>query len=87
MTELTVQTRQGFYGDSDRHVGVDAQRASVIEHAHGFCNHLIEQDDALSGSITDLTTASQPRPLDVDEDVQAEMDPFPGAMDEGDREA
>jgi hypothetical protein len=58
MRGLIGQTYAGFYGDGDKHAAVDVQLcASVIEHSHGFCNHLIEQDDGLSGFITDLTTS------------------------------
>jgi hypothetical protein len=86
MRDLIRQTHQGFYGDSDKHAGVDAQLcASVIEHSHAFCNHLIEQDDSLSGTIDELTTALQPTPPDVDEDIEADMEPFP-AEEEGDEE-
>jgi hypothetical protein len=86
MRELIRQTHQGFYGDGDKHAGVDAQLcASVIEHSHAFCNHLIEQDDALSGTIDELTTESQPTQPDVDEDIEADMEPFPAA-EEGDEE-
>jgi hypothetical protein len=88
MRELIAQTYEGMYGDGDKHTGVDAQLcASVIEHSHGFCNHLIEQDDQLDGSISDLTTECQPEQPDVDKDVDADMDPFPGACDEEGREA
>jgi hypothetical protein len=80
MRDLIRQTHQGFYGDSDKHAGVDAQLcASVIEHSHAFCNHLIEQDDSLSGAIDDLTTESQPTQPDVDDDIEADMEPFPAA--------
>ena len=86
MRDLIRQTHQGFYGDSDKHAGVDAQLcAIVIEHAHGFCNHLIDQDDALSGTIDDLRTESQPTLPDVDEDIEADMEPFPTA-ERGDEE-
>ena len=57
--ELVSQTYQGFYGDDQQHAGVDAALcARVIEHSHSFCNHLIEQDDALSGIIDSLSTES-----------------------------
>jgi transposase len=86
MRDLIRQTHQGFYGDSKKHAGVNAQLcASVVEHSHSFCNHLIEQDDALSGSIDDLSTDSQPTPADVDEDIEADMEPF-AAAEEGDEE-
>jgi hypothetical protein len=80
MRDLIRQTHEGFYGDSDKHAGVDAQLcASVIEHSHAFCNHLIEQDDSLSGTIDDLTSESQPTQPDVDDDIEADMEPFPAA--------
>jgi hypothetical protein len=85
MRELIRQTYQGFYGDGDRHTGVDAQLcASVIEHSHSFCNYLIEQDDALSGTIDDLKTESTAVQPDVEEDIEAEMDSFPGVEEEED---
>ena len=77
MRDLIRQTYQGLYGDSDKHAGVDAQLcASVIAHSHSFCNHLIEQDDALSGRIDELMTESQPTLPDVDDDIEADMVPF-----------
>jgi hypothetical protein len=83
MRELFQHTYQGFYGDGDKHAGVSAQLcASVIQHSHHFCNHLIDQDDALSGTIDDLCTEARQAQHDVDEDIEAEMDPFPGAWDE-----
>jgi hypothetical protein len=86
MRDLIRQTHQGFYGDSDKHAGVDAQLcASVIEHSHAFCNHLIEQDGALSGTIDNLTTESQPTPPDVDDDIEADLESSP-ATEEGDDE-
>jgi hypothetical protein len=86
MRDLFRQTHQGLYGDDNKHAGVDVQLcASVIEHSHAFCNHLIEQDDALTGTVDDLTTESQPTPPDVDEDIEADMEPFPAA-EEGDDE-
>jgi hypothetical protein len=80
MRELIRQTYEGFYGDGDKHAGVDDQLcASVIEHSHSFCNHLIEQDDALSGTVDELTTESTVVQPDVEEDIEADMDPFAGA--------
>jgi hypothetical protein len=85
MRDLIRQTYQGLYGDSDKHAGVDAQLcASVIEHSHSLCNHLIEQDDALSGRIDDLITECQPTAPDVDEDIEADMEPFAAADGEDD---
>ena len=83
MSELFQQTYQGMYGDGNKHAGVDGRLcASVIEHAHGFCNHLIEQDDALSGSIDELRTESSISQTDVEADIEADMEPFPGAEEE-----
>jgi hypothetical protein len=83
MRELVRQTYEGFYGDGDKHAGVDAQLcASVIEHSHSFCNHLIEQDDALSGTVEELTSESTPVQPDVEQDIDAEMDSFPGVEEE-----
>ena len=56
--------------------------AKMIEGAHSFCSHLIEQDDAVNGTIYDLQTAVQPSPPDIEADVDAEMDPFPHVEDE-----
>ena len=80
--DLIRQTHQGFYGDENKHAGVDAQLcASVIDHSHTFCNHLIEQDDALSGTVDDLMTECQPTPPDGEEDIETEMEPFPAGED------
>jgi transposase len=88
MRELIAQTYQGFYGDGDQHAGVDARLcASVIEHSHSFCNHLIEQDDAVSGTIDELATDSLPLQADVEEDIEADMDSFPGVWGEDEQEA
>ena len=83
MRELLSQTYQGCDGDGDRHAGVDhVLCAKMIEGAHSFCNHLIDQDDAVDGTIFDLKTAVQPSPPDIEADIDAEMDPFPDAEDE-----
>ena len=88
MRDLIAQTYQGFYGDGDQHAGVDATLCtSVIEHSHSFCNHLIDQDDAVSGTIDDLQTDSQPAPADVEDDIEADMDAFVGVGDEDEQEA
>ena len=82
MSELFQQTYQGMYGDGNKHAGVDARLcARVIEHSHTFCNHLIEQDDALSGSIDDLRTEPSVSQPDLEADIEADMEPFPGAKD------
>ena len=81
--ELIAQADQDRHGDGKQHVGVDARlAASVILHSHKFCNHLIEEDDALSGTIDNLTTEASEAPIDVEQDVEVEMDPFPGVEDE-----
>ena len=86
MRDLIRQTYRVLYGDSNEHAGVDAQLcASVIEHSHAFCNTVMEQDDAPSGRIDDLSTELQPTPTDVDEDIEADMEPF-AAAEEGDDE-
>ena len=80
LRELFRQTHEDVNAGGNKHAVVEAQlRASMIEHSHSFCNHLIEQDDALSGTIDDPATESNPVQLDVDEDIEADMDPFPGA--------
>ena len=69
--ELVAQTYEGFYGDGKQHVGVDARLcASVIQHSHKLCDHLIEQDDALNGRIDDLTTEASVAQPDVEDDVE-----------------
>ena len=49
-------------------------------------NHLIEQDDALSGTLDDLSTESAVVQPDIEQDINADMDPFPGAEEEQDEE-
>ena len=56
--------------------------ASVILHSHKSCNFLIEEDDALKGTIDNLSTEVSAVPIDVEQDIEAEMDPFPGVEDE-----
>ena len=83
LRELHQQTYQGFYGDGNGHEGVDARlAASVILHSHKSCNFLIEEDDALKGTIDNLSTEVSAVPIDVEQDIEAEMDPFPGVEDE-----
>jgi hypothetical protein len=85
--ELILQTYQGFYGDGLQHAGVDAALcARVIGHSHSFCNLLIEQDDALSGTIDDLSTESAVVEPDIEEDINADMEPFPEADVEEDEQ-
>jgi hypothetical protein len=83
MRELLAQTYQGFYGDGDKHAGVDhVLCAKMIEGAHSFCNHLIDQDDAVDGTIYDLKTAVEPSLPDIEADIDAEIDPFPDVEEE-----
>jgi transposase len=80
VAELVSQTYQGFYGDGAQHAGVDVALCTrVIAHSHSFCNHLIEQDDALSGTIDDLSTESAVVQPDIEQDINADMAPFPEA--------
>ena len=58
----------------------------VIKHSHHFCNDLIEQDDALSGNIDHLSSESVVVPPDIEEDINADMDPFPEADVEEDEQ-
>jgi hypothetical protein len=87
MRDLIRQTYQGLCGDSDKRAGVDAQLCtSVIEHSHGLCSHLVEQDDALSGTIDELSTESTVVQPDIEQDINADMDPFPDAGVEDDEQ-
>jgi transposase len=87
VSELILQTYQGFYGDGLQHAGVDAVLCTrVIKHSHNFCNDLIEQDDALSGTIDHLSSESVVVPPDIEEDINADMDPFPEADVEEDEQ-
>ena len=84
MPQLLQQTSKGFYGDGQRHAGVTADlSANVIRHSMDYCNYLIEQDDSLDGDIHNLKTELTAMPTDIVEDIDADMDPFPGAMEEG----
>ena len=58
----------------------------LFEHSYSFCNDLIEQDDALSGTLDDLSTESAVVQPDIEQDINADMDPFPGAEEEQDEE-
>jgi hypothetical protein len=82
MRDLLTQTYQAFYGDGDKHAGVDAGMAlSVIRHSWAFCDYLIEQDDSLDGTIHELITQSSVVVPDVEHDIEADMAPFAGAED------
>jgi hypothetical protein len=83
--ELLTQTYQGFYGDGDKHAAVDAHMAaSMIRQATEFCNHLIDHDDALDGTIYELHTESGAGGADVEDDIEADLLPF---VDDEDGEA
>ena len=77
MRELFTQTYAGFYGDGKKHAAVDAGMAArVIRHSWEYCNTLIEQDDALDGTIHDLHSASKVEIVDIEQDIEADMVPF-----------
>ena len=83
MPQLLQQTYKGFYGDGQRHAGVTADLcANVIRHSMDYCNYLIEQDDSLDGEIYNLKTELTAMPTDIVEDIDADMDPFPNAVEE-----
>ena len=83
MPQLLQQTYKGFYGDGQRHAGVTADlSANVIRHSMDYCNYLIEQDDSLDGDIHNLKTELTAMPTDIVEDIDADMAPFPGVVEE-----
>jgi transposase/DNA modification methylase len=83
MPQLLQQTYKGFYGDGQRHAGVTADlSANVIRHSMDYCNYLIEQDDSLDGDIHNLKTELTVMPADIVEDIDADMAPFPGVVEE-----
>jgi hypothetical protein len=83
MPQLLQQTYKGFYGDGQGRPGVTADlSANVIRHSTDYCNYLIEQDDSLDGDIYNLTTELTAMPTDIVEDIDADMDPFPNAVEE-----
>jgi hypothetical protein len=83
MPQLLQHTYQGFYGDDQRHAGVTVElSANVIRHSMDYCNYLIEQDDSLDGVIHDLKTELTAMPTDIGEDIDADMAPIPGVMEE-----
>jgi hypothetical protein len=83
MSELLDQTYKGFYGDGQQHTGVNqALCTSVINHSKEYCNYLIDVDDELDGTILDLKTESAAEVTDIVADIEADMDPFPGVVEE-----
>ena len=83
MPQLLQQTYKGFYGDGQRHAGVTVHlSANVIRHSMDYCNYLIEQDDTLDGDIHNLQTELTAMPTDIVEDIDADMAPFPGVVEE-----
>jgi transposase len=83
MPQLLQQTYKGFYGDGQGHAGVTADlSANVIRHSMDYCNYLIEQDDSLDGDIHNLKTELTAMPTDIVEDIDADMTPFPGVVEE-----
>jgi transposase len=80
MRTLLEQTYKGFYGDGASHAGVDATLCvSVIRHSKEYCDYLISLDDELDGNVMDLKTESNADDTDIVQDMDADMDPFPGA--------
>ena len=55
---------------------------SVIRHSIGYCDYLISQDDSLDGTMYDLQTELTAAPTDIVQDIEADMDPFPGVVEE-----
>jgi transposase len=83
MPQLLEQTYKGFYGDDQGHEGVTKDLAgSVIRHSIGYCDYLISQDDSLDGTMYDLQTELTAAPTDIVQDIEADMDPFPGVVEE-----
>jgi transposase len=83
MPQLLQQTYKGFYGDGQHHAGVTVDlSANVIRHSMDYCNYLIEQDDSLDGDIHNLKTELTAMPTDIVEDIDADMAPFPGVVEE-----
>ena len=81
MQQLLEQTHKGFYGDCAQHDGVTKELcADVIRHSIGYCNDLITQDDSLDGIMGNLQTELSAAPTDVVQDIEADMDPFPGVV-------
>jgi transposase len=86
MTMLLEQTYKGFYGDGISHAGVDATLSvNVIRHSKEYCDYLISLDDELDGNIMDLQTESSAEDTDIVQDIDVDLDPFPG-IDTGEDE-
>ena len=84
MPQLLQQTYKGFYGDGQRHAGVTVDlSANVIRHSIDYCNYLIDEDDSLDGDVYDLKTELTATPTDLVQDIDADMDPFPGVVEGG----
>ena len=87
MPELILQTYKAFMGMVCSMLAwMQHCVPRVIKHSHHFCNDLIEQDDALSGTIDHLSSESVVVPPDIEEDINADMDPFPEADVEDDEQ-
>jgi hypothetical protein len=81
--QLLEQTYKDFYGDGQRHQGVTKDLSeSVIRHSIEYCDYLISQDDSLDDTMYDLRTELTIAPTDIAQDIEAEMDPFPGVVEE-----
>ena len=79
---LLEQTYKGFYGDGQQHAGVTKELcANVIRHSIEYCNHLISLDDSLDGTMDALQTELSAAPTDLVQDIDADMDPFPGVVE------
>jgi len=79
---LLEQTYKGFYGDGEKHGEVTKQlSAKVIKHSIDYCNELINQDDSLDGTMDNLQTELSAAPTDVVQDIEADMEPFPGVVE------
>jgi hypothetical protein len=55
---------------------------SVIRHSIEYGDYLISQDDSLDGTMYDLQTELTATPTDIVQDIEADMDPFPGVVEE-----
>ena len=70
-------------------IGVTAELCNkVIKHSHDWCNLFIDSDSLVGGSVYQLTgnpDIDHAEP-DIEEDEQAEADPFGGEAVESDDE-
>jgi transposase len=83
MSQLLEQTYKGFYGDGQGYEGVTKDLSdSVIRHSIDYCDYLISEDDSLDGIMYDLQTELSATPTDIVADIEADMDPFPGVVEE-----